>query len=104
MTRTTNSPKGLETETAGFGIVFAGGKIHGPTPVDNRGLGGSTKNKIPFMVVPGPRSPYFPEVDVEIPGMRAFKDREHAFWSIFTQTEAHAMEIVKHIGKAGGVS
>ena len=103
MTYTRNAPDDFEVKGQAFGVVFAGGIIHGPTPVDERGLGGSTKEKIAFMVVPGPKSPYFPEVDFEMEGARGFRDREIGFWSIYAETEAHALAIVEHLRKAGGV-
>lgn len=103
MTQTRNAPKDIDTEATGFGIVFANGVIHGPTPVDNRGLGGSTKDKIAFMVVPGPESPYFHELDLDLDGIQAFKDRDLGFWSIRADTEERAHEIVAHINRNGGI-
>ena len=103
MTYTPNAPKEIDTEATGFGIVFAGGKVHGPTPVDNRGLGGSTKDKVAFITVPGPNSPYFPTLDLDTDGVQAFKDRALGFWSIRVDTQERATEIVAHLHKSGGI-
>ena len=80
-----------------LGIVFSGGKVHGPTPVDERGLGGDTDRKIPFMVVPAPQSPYFPEVDFDTGDSVGFKDRTQGFWSISCTTQDRADEIIRFI-------
>jgi hypothetical protein len=103
MTYTKNAPNNISSDRAGFGIVFAGGKIHGPTEVDNRGLGGSTKDKIPFMVVPGPNSPYFDRADFSIDGAVGCKDAELGFWSIFCPTQEQAESFAQHLRKHGSL-